>query len=289
MLIQRHLSNDGIRHDRTTLRIALSALLLFFAAPGVDAETPPPAKQSPGASSAPLLPQPATHVVDRLNLLSIQQRSDLGRKLLRAAEEEDISIYVLTLNEAPAADIPAYFSKVATHWNTKQLVGFIVSFPDGPASREVGLQVIPGKVPGEGPPRDHLIAATKYASEIGDRRRSIPESVEAASLELLAQFRGIMAGNTPAPALTDPVPAPPPAKTQPSRESSRLPFPISLPVLAAAIAALLLVLGSFIAFRMHRRRFVFPMPEFRYRLCAPFSGGNSVRIDYRVKHRQPPH
>ena len=277
MLIQSHLPNDSVRHDRTPLTMALSALLLFFAAPGADA-----------APAAPLLPQPATHVVDRLNLLSIQQRSDLGRKLLRAAEQEDISIYVLTLNEAPAADIPTYFSKIATHWNTKELVGFIVSFPDGPAGEEVGLHVILGKVPDEGPPRDNLIAATKYASEIGDHWRSVPESVVATSLELLAQFRGIMAGKTPAPTLTDPVPEPIPAKTQPSREFSRLSFPISLPLLAAAIAALLLVLGAFIAFRRHRRRFVFPMPEFRYRLCAPFSGGNSVRIDYRVKHRQPP-
>jgi hypothetical protein len=81
---------------------------------------------------------------------------------------------------------------------------------------------------------------------------------------------------------------PPTAPPAPASEDQALPsLPMSLPVLATTGIALL-GLAIFMAVRAYRRRFIFPVPEYRYRLCAPFSGGNSVRLDYGVQEGQAP-
>jgi hypothetical protein len=125
------------------------------------------------------------------------------------------------------------------------------------------------------------------AETIAYRQRNVPDAIESATLELLAQYRSILSGNSPTPVLPEPAPTPTPKTTRPAGISISAALTANWPLLAAG-ATILLAIGAFIALHLHRRRFVLPIPEYRYRLCAPFSGGNSARTDYRQKHRQPP-
>jgi hypothetical protein len=275
------------QYARNTSAALLAAILLFPGATQANTEPATPNRSVTASSIALILPQPASHVVDRRNLLSIRQRSHLGNQLLQATKEDHISIYVLILNEAPEKEIHAYFSEVATRWETKRLVGFIVCLTDRLIDIKTGLHVIPGKVPGEGLLRDNLLIASGNAETIAYRQRNVPDAIESATLELLAQYRSILSGNSPTPVLPEPAPTPTPKTTRPAGISISAALTANWPLLAAG-ATILLAIGAFIALHLHRRRFVLPIPEYRYRLCAPFSGGNSARTDYRQKHRQPP-
>ncbi|MEM7145447.1 MAG: hypothetical protein AAF591_09940 [Verrucomicrobiota bacterium] len=241
--------------------------------------------------ATPFLPQPSSHVVDRRNVLSIRQRSDLGTLLHSAATKDDISIYILVLRDAPTEGVETYFTALAEQWDTQRLTAFVVCHTDEPRELKSGVHIIPGNVPTEGKLRNNLLTAANNATLFAHNQRNIPDAIEAGAFEILEQYKNILSGKPLTPPALTPLPSPA------SHSSKNAPTPKQqdlLPLLkefAPAIIPVLLVAAlsaAVVAFRTHRRRYIFPVPEFRYRLCAPFSGGNSARIDYRLKHRQPP-
>lgn len=263
--------------------------------------------------------QPASNIIDEAGLLTVKQRTALARKLTLAAENHDLHVYAVILEELPAEGVVPYARKVLSSWRSgraSNLALYVIAGQDDWRNR---FFVFPGagrsasRVTGTATAAATLARSAALANETPAEAFDVCVSV---LLERLAEFPATITGFTektaspgvdPAPelapkstltptppetamtvAITDRPPdtAPQQSHASPATALSRLARPLSI---VAPVAFLLAAAVLYIRRRRRNRAIIFPECDFRYRLGGPYTGGNSARLDFRTKrHRAVP-
>ncbi|MBK1831772.1 TPM domain-containing protein [Verrucomicrobiaceae bacterium R5-34] len=251
------------RQPSQRLFVCLGALLMLFACVSVMAQGPAAAKELPS--------RPMDHILDDSRLLSVDEREALQRDLGRRFIEQQVDVYLVVVDRAPAMGAKAYARALGEKWSRAPMwcVVFYQRDSDAGVLAEAGgIEV----------PQPSIDLAIAQAVRRARRESGEKEILFTACRECPNELRFLLATHQRS------------AEKQIEKRGELTDAYLhkrklmKLLAVAAGIGLILsLIVIVFIVrkIKSRRRNFRFPETVWRERFLGPHSGGSGIVVHYR--------